>query len=80
MSELKTRLERLEEAFIYERSSDHSVYERQRDKLTEELTIAELELHDARIDDLDVEGLLAFAEHLMSNLGTTWFQANLLQR
>ena len=27
-----------------------------------------------------MEGLIAFAEYLMSNLASTWFQANLKQR
>jgi hypothetical protein len=33
-----------------------------RERVREELTIAELELHETRIDKLDVEGLLGFAE------------------
>ena len=50
LTELRTRADRLEEVFIYERSIDHEVYERQRDKLQEELALAELNLHEARID------------------------------
>ena len=52
------------------------VYERHRDKLQEEIALAELELHDARIDAIDVTGLLAFAEQLLSNLGTMWIEAS----
>jgi hypothetical protein len=78
--DLKTRLGRLEEAFIFERSIDHGVYERQRDKLGEELAIAELELNDSRVDEADVEGVLGFATHLLMNLGRVWFDASLTQR
>ena len=59
-------METLEEAYIYYRSVTADVYERHRDKLQEEIALAELELHDARIDAIDVTGLLAFAEQLLS--------------
>ena len=80
MSELLSRAERLEEAFLYDRSIDRAVYERQRDRLQEELAIAELELHDACIDETEIEGLLAFAEHLITNIGRVWLEASLAQR
>ena len=73
-------MERLEGAFIYERSISQETYERQRDRVQEELAIAELELHEARIDKLDVEGLLGFAEHLIGNAARAWMEANLEQR
>ena len=80
VGELRARLDSLEEAFIVDRSIDHAVYERRRDELEEELAIAELELHDARIDQTDVAGVLAFAEHLLTNIGTAWLEASLAQR
>ena len=80
VEELQARLGKLEEAFIYERSIDVTVYERQRDKLQEDLALAELELHEARIDHTDVEGVLGFAEHLLTNLGRMWLEASMRQR
>jgi site-specific DNA recombinase len=80
VSDLQGRLDRLDEAFIYEKSIQHDVYDRQRDKVQEELTIAELELHDARIDHKDVEGVLNFAEYLMTNAARVWVEASLPQR
>jgi hypothetical protein len=73
-------LERLEEAFIYQRSIDRTTYEKQRDRIREELALAELELHDARIDSLDVEGVLGFAEHMLGNAAHIWVDASLEQR
>ncbi len=73
-------MERLEEAFNFERSIEQSVYERQRDKVRQDLTIAELELDDARMDQWDVEGVLAFAERLITNVGSIWLEATLSQR
>jgi hypothetical protein len=56
------------------------VYERQRDTLREDLALAELELHDARIDGKDVEGVLSFAEYLLTNAARVWQEATLPQR
>lgn len=80
VAELRSRADRLEEAFIYERSIDHAVYERQSDKLQEELALAELDLHEARIDQTDVEGVLNFAEYLLTNAARAWVEASLPQR
>ena len=57
VSDLQRKLDRLEEAFIYDRSIDRATYEKQRDRVGEELTLANLELHEARIESLDVEGV-----------------------
>ena len=55
-------------------------YDGQRDRLREEITIAELELNDAGIETIDVEGVLGFAEHLLSNAARLWLEATLEQR
>jgi hypothetical protein len=39
----------LDEAFLYTRSVDSTTYERQRDKLREEIALARIELDDARL-------------------------------
>jgi len=55
-------------------------YERQRDRLHEELTLADLELREAQITGIDIEGILGFAEHLINNIGRIWTEAKLPQR
>ena len=52
--------------------SSKRLYECQRDKLQEDLALAELELQDARIDEKEVEGVLGFAEFLLTNVGRVW--------
>ena len=42
--------------------------------------MVEIELHEARLDELDVEGVLCFAEHLLRNVGRAWLEASLDQR
>ena len=58
----RERLDRIDEAFLHERSIDRQTYERQRDQLREQVALAEIELNDAVLDQLDIDGVLAFAE------------------
>ena len=80
MATLSQKLERLDEAFIYRQAVDQTTYDEQRDKLREELALAELELHEIRLEELDVEGVLAFAEHLLTNAARLWMEASLDQK
>ena len=68
----RERLDRVEDAFLHERSIDRQTYERQRDKLREQLSLAEMELSDAVLDDLDVEEVLGFAEQVLTNAARLW--------
>ena len=76
----RERLDRVEEAFLHERSIDRQSYERQRDHLREKLALAEMELSSAAEDQLDVEGALAFAEHLFTNAARLWMELCLDQK
>ena len=55
-------------------------YDKQRDRLREEITVAELELYDVRTGAIDVETVLGFAEQLLSNAARLWFEGTLEQR
>ena len=78
--DIKGKLERLDEMFIYREAIDRTTYETQRDKLRQQLTLAELAAHDAKIEAFDVEGVLGFAEHLVANAGRLWVEGTLEQR
>ena len=80
VAELRQREDRLEEAFIHRREIDRQTYERQRDKLREQVMLAEVELAEATGEELDVEGVLAFAQHVLTNAARLWEQAPLDQR
>ncbi len=80
LEDLKQKQERLEEVYIYEKSIDRAVYERQRDKLTVDIAAAEMELRDAELAQCNVELVLSFAEHVLSNAGRLWSEANLDQK
>lgn len=74
------KLDRLDEAFIHAQTIDLRSYERQRDKLREELTLAQIDHHADSIEELDVEGILAFAERVLPRASDLWVQASLNQR
>jgi hypothetical protein len=52
-------------------------YGRQRDKLREELTLAKIDHHAEAVDELDVEGILAFAQRILPRASDLWVQASL---
>ena len=52
-------------------------YERQRDRLREELTLAQIDHHAEATDELDVQGIMAFAERILPRASDLWVQASL---
>lgn len=65
---IQQKLDRLDEAFLYALSIDLTSYERQRDRLREELTLAQIDHHSEALEEFDVEGILAFAERVLQGL------------
>ena len=65
------------EAFLYSESIDVTTYGRQRDRLREELTLAKIDHHAEAVEELDVEGILAFAERILPRASDLWVQASL---
>ena len=72
--------DRLDDAFIYKESIDLGTYERQRDRLREELTLVEIDRHGSKVEEFDVEGILNFAERVLPRASDLWIQASLEQR
>ena len=77
---IQDKLDRLDEAFLFERSIDIDTYDRHAEKLREELTLARIDRHSGQLDELDVEGILAFAERVLPRAADLWVQASLEQR
>jgi hypothetical protein len=74
---IQERLDRLDEAFLYERSIDIDTYDRHRDKLREELTLVQIDRHASELEEMDVEGILAFAERVLPSASNLWVQSPL---
>ncbi len=77
---LQQKLDQLDEIFIFQKGVDGITYKRQRDRLREDMTLAELELQHAKSEELDIEGILAFAEKVLSNAARLWSESSLEQR
>jgi len=77
VSAIQQKMDKLDEAFLYSESIDVSTYGRQRDKLREALTLAKIDHHAEAVDELDVEGILAFAERILPRASDLWVQASL---
>jgi hypothetical protein len=62
---IREKLDRLDQAFLFERTIDIDTYDRHRDKLREELTLVQMDRHSSELEEMDVEGILAFAERVL---------------
>ena len=62
LDHLNQRKQRVIDAFLHEGLLDTKTYEGQRGKLSEEITLAEIELHETRPDEIDVAAVLNFAQ------------------
>jgi hypothetical protein len=61
----------VDEAFLFERSIDIETYDRHAEELREELTLARIDRHSGQLDELDVEGILAFDGNRFIGTGAT---------
>ena len=77
---IQQKLDRLDEAFLYERTIDIERYDRHRDKLREELTLVQMDRHATQLEELDVEGILAFAERVLPSASNLWVHASVNQK
>ena len=77
---IRQKLDRLEAAFLYERTIDIDTYDRHRDKLREELTLAQMDRHSCELEEMDVVGILAFAERVLPSASNLWVQSSFAQK
>ena len=77
LRELRSRREKLDEAFVYQRTIDSDTYNRMRTALLADIAIAEMELREANIDTLDAEEVLDFGLNVLINASNLWKTASL---
>ena len=80
LQQIAEKKNRLVSAFLYEHKIDNATYEEQIDLLRQDAALAEMQLHDAKLEEFDVEGVLELANRLMSDLSRFWLQASLDQK
>ena len=77
---LGERKQRLLDAYIHDRAIDRETYQQQVDKLEEELANARLAVAEAKYEDFDIEGVVAFAEQILTQPAKLWSDMSLDQR
>jgi site-specific DNA recombinase len=77
---LEERRQKLVEAYLYRREINEAVYRRQDDKLAEEIALARMAQHEQELDEIDVEGVLNFAERVILDARRLWIEGDLGQR
>ena len=80
IADLKRRKDQLVEAFIFQKVIDEDTYKEQLAKLSEAMALAEIDQHDQRSEELDIEAVLDFAEKVSLNATRLWLEATLEQR
>jgi hypothetical protein len=69
----------LDAAFLYESTIDIDTYDRHRDKLRK-LTLAQMDRHSCELEEMDVEGILVFAERVLPSAANLWVHSSLAQK
>ena len=77
VNRLQRRKDELVEAFVHRKVLDSETYEQRVRREDEGLKLARLELAQAQADDVDVAGLLIFAEHLLTNAAQLWLELDI---
>ncbi len=78
-ADLERKLARVEDAYLFEKALDEASYARRRDELREAIALAKIEATETSIEETDVEGMLAFAEHALTHASALWTHAGTLE-
>ena len=76
---LKERKNRIFDAMI-DRKIDQPTYDEQVERVDQEIVFAQMSLREAELEELEVETVLAFAEHALENTAAFWFDSNVEQK
>ena len=80
LEDLRVRKDRLVDAFVHRQVIHQATYTEQVGKVSEEIALAEIAAHEAKLEEIDVEGVLAFAEHVLVNAARLWVEFSLDQK
>ncbi len=80
IADLDRRKKRFIEAYVVDQSIERETYQTEVAAADENLTLLTLELHDATIEDLDLEASLGFANHILTRTAAIWKAATADQK
>jgi site-specific DNA recombinase len=76
LRELRTRRERLEEAFVFDRTIDAETFNRMKIALLAEITLTEMELQEAALEVVNATDVIDFALDVLVNTSNRWKAAS----
>ncbi len=80
IKEIEGKRQKLLDAHVYQKTLDAELYRREDDRLSQEIALARMELHEAQIEQIDIEGVLGFAETVILDARRVWIEGTLDQR
>jgi hypothetical protein len=80
VEKIRRRKAQLVEAFVYQQTIDAETYKEQLDRIEDELAFASADAIDGDLEVADLEGTLAFAEHVITDPARAWAEFNAEQR
>ena len=80
LDRIRERTNQLTEAFVYNQSIDRETYQTERARLREDQLLIEMELNEAKVEELDVESALNFALVAIGDASRFWTEASLEQK
>lgn len=80
LADLEAQRARLLRTYYGRGTIDDDIYRREDDRLRDEIAVTRSILHDAELDEVDIEAVLNFAEHLILDARRMWTEATLDQR
>jgi integrase len=72
VEKIRRRKAQLVEAFVYQQTIDAETYKEQLDRIEDELAFASADAIDGDLEVADLEGTLAFAEHVITDPARAW--------
>lgn len=73
---LEQQIRDYHQALVVQKTIDAEGHREMVGRVREDLAVARIERNEAQIEETDVEGLLAFAEHVISNAAALWVSAS----
>jgi hypothetical protein len=80
LSDLKAKRHKLIDAFVYQHSIDRTVYQEHLDLLDDDIALVKIEIHDATLEELDIEAALNYATDALRNAERFWIQCSTDQK
>jgi hypothetical protein len=77
IEDLKEKRDRVFGAYVYDRVISEELYREHSERLNQDIALAEIALQEARTEELDVQGVLDFAQILLCDADRLWHEASL---